>query len=240
MDEFFKWPRLYVDARLSGDTSIALAEDQTHYLAHVLRRKPGDPVRIFNAEDGEWQALIQDIRKKSMTLMITRQIRKSEPLPRRIHVYFCPIKKQRQDWMIEKAVELGATDFHPVLSQNTEVRDINIDRITHQLTEASEQCERLEVPVLHPAQKLVHLLGMMPLAYPVYACVERLETPPMLRFFTGQNDIGFLIGPEGGFTSDEKNMLADQTSSISLGTDILRSETAALLMLSLLKSADIT
>jgi 16S rRNA (uracil1498-N3)-methyltransferase len=141
--------------------------------------------------------------------------------------------------MIEKAVELGATDFHPILSQNTEVRDINIGRITHQLTEASEQCERLDVPVLHPIQKLDHLLGLLPLEYPVYACIERMETSPLLGVFSGQNEMGFLIGPEGGFTSDEKNLLISRTHSLSLGADILRSETAALLMLSLVKSADL-
>lgn len=226
--------------RLSEGAEITLPEDQAHYLAHVLRRKADDSVRMFNPQDGEWQAWIKDVRKKSMTVTIGRQIRKPEPLSRRLHVYFCPIKKQRQDWMIEKAVELGATDFHPVLSQNTEVRDINRDRITHQLAEASEQSERLHIPVLHPVQKLDHLLGLLPLEYPVYACIERLDTPPISRVFAGQKDIGFLIGPEGGFTSDEKKLLISRTHTLSLGSDILRSETAAILMLSLIKSADIT
>lgn len=132
------------------------------------------------------------------------------------------------DWLIEKAVELGATDFHPVLTQNTETRKINEERMQKQIFEAAEQCERLEIPALHPLETLELFLQNWPENVPVLACLERFDAPPLSNGMSKHTDICLLIGPEGGFTSEEKEKISEKAVPVSLGETILRCETAAI------------
>lgn len=237
MDDFFKWPRLFVPGDLMAGGHITLPADQAHYLSHVLRRGVGDPVRLFNGRDGEWKARIDSAAKKSVTLHIDTLIRPQNPVSRRVHFLFAPIKKQRQDWMIEKSVELGATDFHPVLTRNAEVRDVNEDRLRVQLREAAEQNERLDIPALHALTKLESALAAWDKQIPLLACVERGATRPLRDVLTAHpGDIAFLIGPEGGFTREEKEYLNAHTTPVTLGDTVLRCETAAVMALSLIKA----
>lgn len=226
MDEYFKLPRLFTDAPLTPGGSAPLSAEQAHYLKNVLRRNDGDAVRLFNAREGEWLAALSDLTKKGGTALLTQQLRPQPVGTRRVHLYFAPIKKTAMDWMIEKAVELGATDIHPVLTQNTEVRKINAERLTKQVFEAAEQCERLEIPVLHEMIPLSQVTGAK---FPVLACVERVETGEIATKTPKNGDIGVLIGPEGGFTSDERTFLTSQADIIpvTLGDSVLRAETAA-------------
>jgi len=235
MDDFFKWPRLFIPDDLAPGKIISLPGDQAHYITHVLRKKTGDPVRLFNGRGGEWKSTIDSVTKKSTGVRIDTLIRPYNPALRRIHFLFAPIKKQRQDWMIEKAVELGATDFHPVLTQNTEVRDINEDRLHTQICEAAEQNERLDIPALHPLKKLEPVLSGWNKTIPLLSCVERSYKTPALDAIKDKSDIAFLVGPEGGFTREEKEYLTAHTTPVTLGDTVLRCETAAVMMLSLLK-----
>ena len=226
-DQSFKYPRLYTPNPLKDKISVPLEKDQEHYLVNVMRRKENDPVRLFNGQDGEWQGILQNISKKSAYVFIEKQLREQPTDSRKIHAVFCPIKKHRQDWMIEKAVELGVTDFHPILTQNTEVRKINDARIKQQIFEAAEQCERLEIPALHDLRKLEELLNQWPENIQILSCVERFKAKPLKEMNIQKNqDIAFLIGPEGGFTKEEKDLLAQKTKAVDLGETVLRCETA--------------
>ena len=228
-DETFKLPRLYTTHKLHKQGVIALKSTQAHYLFNVMRRKEGDRIRLFNGLDGEWLGALQNINKKNGTVTLTEQLVAQPANARQIHFIFSPIKKNRQDWMIEKAVELGVSQFHPIITQNTEVRKINAERMTQQIFEAAEQCERFDIPTLKPTIKLQKFLGDWPADMQLLACLERFDTTPIEEIkIEDKKDIAFLIGPEGGFTSDEKELLARHAKPIGLGKTILRCETAAL------------
>lgn len=229
-DETFKLPRLYVETALKRNRVITLSSAQAHYLNNVLRRSDGDAVRLFNGQDGEWAGHLQNLSKRQADVALDKQLIEQPENERRVHLIFTPIKKNRMDWLIEKAVELGATDFHPILSQNTEVRKIKDERLNSQIFEAAEQCERLSIPKLHDLEKLDRALDRWDQKTSILSCIERYGAKDIQQVAQGsQNeDIAVLIGPEGGFTKEEKDYIATKTTPVSLGNTILRCETAVI------------
>ena len=235
-DDFFKLPRLFTTHPLTSNGVIPLDKGQAHYLHNVLRRKEGDFVRLFDGQNGEWIGALQNIGKKGGDVYLEEQLFQQPENKRRIHLVFSPIKKHRMDWLIEKAVELGATDFHPIITQNTEVRKINEERLNQQIFEAAEQCERFIIPALHPLQKLENLLTGWSNDVPLLSCIERFDTKPLQDIdLTNTTDTALLIGPEGGFTKEEKELVAKHSTAVSLGETILRCETAVVKALILIE-----
>ncbi len=234
-DEYFKLPRLYTDQNLTSAGEIKLDIGQAHYLGNVLRRKVGDSARLFNGRDGEWLGTLNEISKKRGLVKLEKQLIAQTENVRRIHLIFTPIKKHRMDWLIEKAVELGVTDFHPILTQNTEVRKIKTERLEQQIFEAAEQCERLSIPMLHDLKKADSLINEGLEDIQILSCLERFNTQPLKDMSIDcTKDIAFLIGPEGGFTSEEKEQIAQNTTPVGLGETILRCETAVVKALCLI------
>ena len=227
--DVIKLPRLYVDNELRESNIVNLNKDQAHYLLHVLRIHAGDCLRLFNGHDGEWRASVDSANKKGVSARIDSRIKEQPPVPRELHLFFAPIKKARMDWLIEKAVELGATHLHPVLTHNTEVRAINEERIRAQIIEAAEQCERMDLPELFSLQPVLNILSTLPLL----ACLERTDAKSLKESIPEKESVAFLIGPEGGFTEDEKKKLCGMknVAAVSLGPRVLRSETAAIMAL---------
>ena len=232
-DNFFKSPRLYINQRLINKGVIALSSAQAHYLHNVLRRKGGDFIRLFNGIDGEWLGILQNLTKKNGEVLLDKQITPQPKTVKHVHLLFAPIKKNRMDWLIEKAVELGVTDLHPILTQNTEVRKIKEERINHQIIEAAEQCERLNIPTLHKVKKLEQILSQWSKDIELLACIERCDAKPIKA---SKRDIAILIGPEGGFTTEEKDKITKSATIVTLGKQILRSETAALKAISIINA----
>lgn len=229
--EFKKLPRLYVDCVLALHAPFALDTAKAHYFRTVLRRQEGHLFRVFNGRDGEYLAEITALSKKDGEATPQKKIQDQPSSARALHLLFAPIKKQRMDFLIEKAVELGVTDLHPVITAHCEVRKINPERIQAQITEAAEQCERMTIPILHDICALKEkLAGKLP-PVPVLWCAERLEAP--LLSTKSENAQGFLIGPEGGFDDQEVKILSNTPGivPVSLGNTIYRAETAALLCL---------
>lgn len=231
-----KSPRVYTGQPLILHEILQLQDSVHHYLKNVLRVQSGDIVRLFNGHDGEFLGRISDAGKKSIFLTLEQKLRDQKDPPRKIHLLFAPIKKERMDFLIEKAVELGVTDLHIILTQNTDVRKINKDRLNAQIIEAAEQCERLDIPTLHDAEDLFKKLGAWNRSAFVLAALERTDATPMRDHREIKGDCAILIGPSGGFTDEEKNGLARMTivRPVSLGEAILRSETAAAAALALL------
>ncbi len=227
MEEHYKHPRLHVDQSLGAGRDIVLDAGQSHYLHTVLRKNTGDMVRLFNDRDGEWLSVLHECGKKSVTAACTEQTRTPQGKIPPVHLLFPPLAKDRLDFLIEKAVELGATDLHPVITARTEIRKINEARIRTQMIEAAEQCERLDIPALHPIDTLGAVLARWKSDMPIYAALERSDAQD---FRPGPGECALLIGPPGGFTEDEKHMLGDLPfiRPVTLGPRILRSETAAL------------
>lgn len=234
----FRLPRLYVDHDLEMSETLTLSAEQVHYLKTVMRRPDGTDLRLFNGRQGEWLGVIAYQGKRDGAVTLQRQIR---PMPARhpgLHLAFAPIKKDRMDFMVEKAVELGVTDFHPVITRNTVIRDLNAARMERQILEAAEQCERLDLPTLHPLISLEDLIREWPENIPLLAALERQDFPFIPIIERNGAAAGLLIGPEGGFCEDERRLLLNhpRVRPVSLGDRILRSETAALFGLSVLSA----
>ena len=202
--EFFKLPRLYSAVKLENQNKIILSADQTHYLKNVLRQKVGHAIRLFDGKSGEYLFIIDQIDKKQTHLSLKQKIADQPTHQKRIHFLFAPIKKTRLDWVIEKTVELGVTDFHPIITQNTEVRKINEERMTSQILEAAEQCERFDIPELHTIEKLDKKLSDWSSETPLYAAIERFEAVSTTSFNTPQ-EFAFLIGPRRWFYRRRKS-----------------------------------
>lgn len=225
-------PRLYTDQNLKEGLAVPLDRKQAHYLGNVLRLQDGASVRLFNGRDGEWLAALETPSKKNLAAAPLQQIKAQPSASSQIHLLFAPIKKHRMDILIEKSVELGVTDLHPVLTDRTEVRKLNTDRLHAQIIESAEQCERLEIPALHPLEKLDQKLARWNKSQKILWGDERGSGTPLHSVST--QDWAFLIGPVGGFTAEEAGRLRNLPfiQPISLGPQIYRVETAAILCLS--------
>ncbi len=229
MDTLYKIPRLYLNLSFSEKTDIPLDAGQAHYLRNVLRKAEGDSVRVFNGHDGEWLARLVFLSKKSGALTLTKQLKVQPEENRRVMLYFSPIKKNRMDILIEKAVELGVSELVPVIMNRSEVRKINEERMCTHIIEAAEQCERMDVPVLHPQIRLEAAIGGR-----IFVCLERMDDVACIGAQDLSGAVRFMVGPEGGFDEQERALLlgSENVIPIHLGERILRSETACIACLS--------
>ncbi len=224
-----------MNAPMKENSDIPLEANHAHYLKNVLRKDAGQELRVFNGTDGEWIAQITELNKKRGLATLTKQIQPQDTDTRKIHLIFSPIKKQRLDFVIEKAVELGVTDIHPIIMKRTENRKLNADRINAQMIEAAEQCERLTIPRLHNLVEMNKKLANWGDHPTIYACIERSDTKELSTYNeTYTQECAFLVGPEGGFTPQEIEGLSKYKAikPVTLGPKILRAETAALYCLS--------
>jgi len=229
--------RLHVTGALSAGGSIMLADDQAHYLRHVLRLEAGQAVALFNGRDGEWRAVIAEAGKKGVRLDVETQLRQQQP---GVDVWLCfaPIKQGRIEMIVEKATELGVGRLLPVITRRTQMQKVNTERLAAHAREAAEQCERLDVPEVAAAVTLEKLLQDWPQDRKLFVCAERNDAPSLLIAAKGEGPCALLIGPEGGFAPEELTqiMALPQTVAVSLGPRILRAETAAIAALAILQS----
>ncbi len=231
-------PRLFHDAPLALGAVITLTGNPAHYLAHVMRSKVGDPVLLFDDVTGEWLAEVTAVAKRDMTLTITQPLGPREAVPD-IWLCFAPLKKAATDWLVEKATELGAARLVPVITQRTIAQSVRLDRLRAITIEAAEQCGRTALPALAEPVKLAALLAGWP-AGRALLHADEAGGAPMLDVLAGTpGPCALLIGPEGGFTDDERARIHAHGAAraISLGPRILRAETAALAALTLAGAA---
>lgn len=229
--------RLHVTDALSAGGSVMLADDQAHYLRHVLRLEAGQAVALFNGRDGEWRAVIAEAGKKGVRLDVEAQLRPQQPAAD-VWLCFAPIKQGRIEMIVEKATELGAGRLLPVITRRTQMQKVNAERLAAHAREAAEQCERLDVPEVTAAVTLEKLLQDWPRDRQLFLCAERSDAPALLTAAAGKGPCGLLIGPEGGFAPEELQQIAGlpQVVTVSLGPRILRAETAAIAALAILQS----
>lgn len=229
-------PRIFVDQPLAAGATVSLAEAQAHYLGRVMRLNVADGLKVFNGRDGEWNASVSDINKKSSTLSIISQLHPQIKEPD-LWLCFAPIKNAGTDFIAEKATELGVSGLQPVITQHTIVTRVNEERMLANAIEAAEQCERLTVPVVCPAKKLMELLATWPVERTLLFCDESGGGKPILQVAASAkagHPYAILIGPEGGFSKEEIAHLhtLPYVTPVSLGTRILRADTAALAAIS--------
>ena len=231
--------RLYIDRPLTAGEQIDLPKPQAHYIATVLRKSEGDAVRLFNGTDGEWRADIIAAGKKGVSLTIGRQLRAPVPMPD-IWLLFAPVKRARTDFIIEKATELGAAHIHPVITARTQFPKIRIDRMRAQVIEAAEQTERLDIPGVSEPLKLDAVLDGWDAARPLIFADEAGGGQSAFKACSAIiGPAAILIGPEGGFTDKERELLLSKpfVRPVSLGPRILRADTAAVSLLTLYQAA---
>ena len=237
----FRQPRLFVDAALAAGEMVALERSQGNYLGNVLRLSAGDTILVFNGRDGEWQAAITG-RKRPDSLTIVTQTRPQDRLPDLAYV-FAPLKHARLDYMVQKAVEMGASSLQPVLTRFTQVARVNGERMRANVIEAAEQCGILSLATVSEPVALDRYLSQRDGQRLLVFCDEAADTSNPLKALqsgpTVSDGIDLLIGPEGGFAEDERAILLRQprTLRLSLGPRILRADTAAVAALSLVQAA---
>ena len=209
---------------------MTLSEAQAHQLRHVLRLETGAIVALFNGRDGEWLGAAT-IEKRGASVRIMEQTR-SQSIAPDLWLAFAPLKQDRMGFLVEKASELGVAKLLPVTTARTQGGSrVNVEKLTHAVREAAEQCERLDVPQLVPPQSLKSLLENWDHKRRLFVCAERGQAQPVLAAFEGhKGPAAILIGPEGGFTPEEFARLAgyDFVTPVTLGPIILRAETAAI------------
>ena len=232
--------RLHTKNSLDPTVIIALDNGQTHYLKHVMRKSVSDKIVVFNGKDGEWEAEITELGKKSGHIQILLQTREQTESPD-IKLLFAPIKLGHIDYLIEKATELGVSSISPVVTQRTVVKRVNLDRLMKHAIEASEQCERLTVPKIDELQTLEVALKNWNPERKLILCDETGGGKPIadaLSMHEEGKPYALLIGPEGGFTKDELAMLhkLPYIIPVGLGPRVLRADTAALAALSCIQS----
>ena len=236
----FRQPRLFVDAALAAGETVALERDQSNYLGNVLRLAAGDTILVFNGRDGEWQASIAG-RKRPDSLTIMARTRTQDRLPDLAYV-FAPLKHARLDYMVQKAVEMGASSLQPVLTRFTQVSRVNGERMRANVIEAAEQCGILSLATVAEPVTLDRYLNGRDGQRLLVFCDEAAEAENPVQALQGEfaaaNGIDILIGPEGGFAEEERAVLLRQkrTLRLSLGPRILRADTAAVAALALVQA----
>jgi 16S rRNA (uracil1498-N3)-methyltransferase len=220
-------PRLFVDQDLVEAQNVTV---DGNYLCAVLRLGPGDKVKLFDDRDGEWLAEIVEAGRRRVTLVVERLLREREEVPD-LWLLFAPIKRGRIDWLVEKATELGVARLVPVITRRTIVDRLNLDRLRAHAIEAAEQCERTALPEFAAPQKLEALLKN----WPAERTLNFADEGGGETFAPEPGPAAILIGPEGGFTEEERAAIRalPQARAVSLGPRILRADTAALAAISL-------
>ena len=238
----FTAQRLFVDAPLAEGARITLSREQANYLLNVLRLAAGDSVIIFNGIDGEWRAVLADTGRKAASLDVAQALRAQEAGPD-IHYLFAPLKHARLDYMVQKAVEMGASRLRPVLTRRTQAQRVNLERMRANVIEAAEQCGILTIADIEEPMTLEKTLAQWPQDRLLVFCDEdaaMADPVAALRQRAAPGaPIAVLIGPEGGFDPAERALLMrmEQTLAISLGPRILRADTAAVAALALVQAA---
>ena len=231
-------PRLFINKELKFENKIILEKNNKHYLKNVLRLRQGKIVHVFNGVNGEWEAEVNLCN--SYFLICKKQIRKQikEVGPK---LYFAIIKNHNLRWMIEKVTELGVEKITPIVTERTNNKTFSEKKVLLHIKEASEVSERLTLPKLEKKSTLSNILKQTKQnSDTLFFCNEAREDDFLQKSLTSLNikNVSFLIGPEGGFTQEEKKLIKgySHVRSVKLFDRILRAETAAVLAMSIFTS----
>lgn len=240
----FTTRRLYVDAPLAPGAKVALDRSQVHYLCNVLRLGEGAELLVFNGRDGEWLASLAPEGRKSAALQ-AKSMTRPQTRAGDLHYLFAPVKHARQDYLVQKAVEMGAGLLQPVLTRHTHAERLIETRMRANVIEAAEQCGILALPqIAAPARLDAVLAGWSGERLLVFCDEDAEEHDPIAALqaakvrFGDKPPLAVLIGPEGGFDPAERAALVAEpfVLRLSLGPRILRADTAAVAALALIQA----
>ncbi|WP_041319094.1 16S rRNA (uracil(1498)-N(3))-methyltransferase [Hyphomicrobium nitrativorans] len=235
----FTSQRLFIDAALAEGARVACSPEQASYLRSVLRLAHGHEILVFNGRDGEWRARLIAEGKRGAALEAVELVRAQAGGPD-LHYLFAPLKRARLDYMVQKATEMGVARLVPVLTRHTVAERVNLDRMRANVIEAAEQCGILRVPEIAEPIKLAKLLDGWDAARTLVFCDEAAEQASPIAALSARaaGPLAVLIGPEGGFSPDERAMIraVPQAVAVSLGPRIMRADTAAVAALALVNA----
>lgn len=222
--------RLFCEDSLNSKKEVTLKKEQTHYLRDVMRCDVGAKILLFDGVSGEYLSEITHIDRKKTRINILLKTKCLE-IPGDVWIIFCPLKKKRTDFLVEKCTELGVRKFLPILSHNTQTKRVSINRLKTQIIEAVEQCGGNFIPEMDALDRFERVLENFPKNRKIIFCDETLEYENIQKALNepGLKRVGIFVGPEGGFSSNERKMVqkAGEAVRVSLGKRILRAETAA-------------
>jgi len=240
--DYKSFPRVHVEADLAAGRPVSLDADQANHLVNVLRLKEGDAAILFNGRDGAWLGKITKAGKKGATLDVVVQTA-HQTSPSDLWFGFAPLKTGRLDYVVQKATEMGAGVIQPVITEFTQVRRLKADKLEAYTLEAAQQCEVLTLPRIADEIDLKPLLAGWRSAQGLRRLLFADESAPAgspvdtIGHLQGL-PVGILVGPEGGFSDAERELLLAQdfVIPVSLGPRILRADTAAVAALCLVQA----
>jgi len=233
-------PRLFVEQDLSDGALVPCGKEQAHYLLNVMRMRDGELVRLFNGRDGEWLASVQATGKREAALALKEQTR-PQNYGSDLHYCFAPLKQARLDYMVQKAVEMGASVLQPVITRHSQMSKVNAERMRANAVEAAEQCNLLFVPQVNEALSFDRWLVSLEADRLLVLCDEGAPLANPLEALAGHRGtrkLSVLIGPEGGFAAEERRVFEKLPHAVilSLGPRIMRADTAAVAALTLVQA----
>lgn len=235
----FRMQRLFVEHPLLAGSTQEATKEQFNYLINVLRYEDGASILVFNGRDGEWRAELSLASKKRLILTAVEQTR-PQPAPCDLVYLFAPLKVGRLDYLVQKAVEMGAGVLQPVMTQHVQGKIGNLDRVRANVVEAAEQCGVLGITTVEEPRRLEDLLQGWPAGRRIIFCDEGSDSQNPLPILTGikERKLALLIGPEGGFSDSERTLLRslDFVTAIPLGPRILRADTAAVAAMAVIQA----
>ena len=224
--------RIFINKSISSNLIIYVKDKQHHFLRNVMRIKINDNINVFDGISGEWASTVIAINRESTALRVTENIKKMQSSPD-LWLIFAPIKQNRMSIAIQKATELGVSKIIPCSTEYTNIKNINVKNLYQNSIEASEQSQTLDIPSIEKEVNLKSLLDSWPKDRKLIFCDESntdnkpiIDTILPLKNTTKKWSV--LIGPEGGFSDNEKDLILKNNGaiSVSLGNTILRSDTA--------------
>ena len=231
--------RIYLDKKLNLDLDLILEKEDAHYLTNVMRLRVGDNVFLFNSKDGEFKGEIISSDKKNTKVKLISKIENISK-PGKISLIFSLIKSSKLDYLIQKCTEVGIKSFFPVISEKSVAKNLNIKRTEKIIKESCEQSNQLSLPAIYAVEKLEKKLKSLDKNSIVFFADINCSNEKIEEVFKNNKNQEFylLVGPEGDFSLKERDLLSSMSNCIpiSLGRNILRSETAAVVGLAILNS----
>ena len=229
--------RIYLDKKLNPDLDLILEKEDAHYLTNVMRLREGDNVFLFNSKDGEFKGEIISSDKKNIKVKLISKIENINK-PGNISLIFSLIKSSKLDYLIQKCTEAGVKSFSPVISEKSVAKNLNVQRTERIIKESCEQSNQLYLPAIHAVEKLEKKLKSLDKNSIVFFADINSSNKKIEQVLKNNKNSEFylLVGPEGDFSLKERDLLNNMSNCIpiSLGQNILRSETAAVVGLTIL------
>lgn len=224
--------RFFIEQKIPESGEVMITDkDLIHQWVKVFRLKAGDRVMLFDGTGFDYVSEIVSLNKnESILKAVDKKLNENVP-KKEIHLFQSIIKKDNFEWVIEKGTELGISYFHPIISERSEKKNINFERTRKIIKEASEQSGRASLPILSELAGLERSLNNNFPSIAFHPAGDKFD----ISNFEKEKVLGVFIGPEGGWSNRELEFFKGKGVKIlSLGPQILRAETAAIAISSLL------